>query len=200
MTTPRDLLFVALDVEADRPVQGGELSLALAGAELLDLLQAPTIRLDAGRIVPGSLPTPADRLLVEAAASLVMSEPYELVDDWLWRRGDSLAGTYMAAAEAEGLVVEQGRKRFRDGQRVLVDSIPRRRAAERWASAEPVLVHLAGSLGIQDEQAGDLPEVADYAVETVLAAVNGALLELAAERQRRGIEEAAYDNIWRSTE
>jgi hypothetical protein len=32
---------------------------------------------------------------------------------------------------------------------------------------------------------------------TVLGAVNDAVTELAAERQRRNIEEAAFDNIWR---
>lgn len=202
MTTPRDLLFVALEAEAGHPVQMGEVSLALAGAEVIDFLKSPTIRLDAGRIVPGHLPTPADRLLLEAAAALVMTEPYESVGDWLWRRGDSLAETYVAAFEAEGLVVQQGRKRFRlrDGQAVLVDSLPRRQAAERWASAEPVLVALAESLGIHSNQDADAPEIADYAVETVLAAVNGALLELDAERRRRSVEGAAFDNLWRSPE
>ncbi|MYX63583.1 GPP34 family phosphoprotein, partial [Streptomyces sp. SID8382] len=33
---------------------------------------------------------------------------------------------------------------------------------------------------------------------TVLAAVNDAVMELEAERQRRAIEEAAFDNVWRA--
>ncbi|MEV4443030.1 GPP34 family phosphoprotein, partial [Streptomyces sp. NPDC049577] len=44
----------------------------------------------------------------------------------------------------------------------------------------------AGSLGVDDE-----------AVETVLAAVGDALMELQAVRQRRAVEDAAFDNIWR---
>ncbi|MFD6967659.1 GPP34 family phosphoprotein [Streptomyces sp. NPDC059949] len=196
MTTPRDLLIVAMDIAGSRPIGPGDLSLALAGAELIDLLESPTIRLDGGRIVPGHLPLPADRLLVEAAASLMMEEPYESVGDWLWRRGDSLAGTYMAALEAEGVVARQGGRPFRDGQRVLVASPSRQQAVERWESAEPVLAGLAEGLGIRGGT-GESPEVADYAVATVLAAVNDALLELEAERQKRGIEQAAFDNIWR---
>jgi len=34
-------------------------------------------------------------------------------------------------------------------------------------------------------------------VATVLAAVNAAVMELGHVRQRRAIEEAAFDNIWR---
>ncbi|MFJ5677458.1 hypothetical protein [Streptomyces sp. NPDC093097] len=37
----------------------------------------------------------------------------------------------------------------------------------------------------------------DNGIDTVLAAVNGALMELEAMRQRRAIEQAAFDNIWR---
>ncbi len=66
MTTPRDLLIVVMEIAGSRPVGPGDLSLALAGAELIDLLKTPTIRLDGGRIVPGHLPLPADRLLTEA--------------------------------------------------------------------------------------------------------------------------------------
>ena len=39
--------------------------------------------------------------------------------------------------------------------------------------------------------------VADDAVETVLATVHDALMELEAVRQRRAIEKAAFDNVWR---
>lgn len=37
----------------------------------------------------------------------------------------------------------------------------------------------------------------DDTTATVLAAVNDALMELEAVRQRRAIEDAAFDNIWR---
>lgn len=39
--------------------------------------------------------------------------------------------------------------------------------------------------------------MADDTVAAVLAAVNDTLVELAAVRQRRSIEDAAFDNIWR---
>ncbi|MFD6918858.1 GPP34 family phosphoprotein [Streptomyces sp. NPDC059944] len=200
MSTPQDLLIVALDVEGTRPVRSGELSLALAGAELLDLSKSRAVHLDGDRMVPGDPTAPTDRLLKEAVASLVVAEPFESVGDWLWRRGRDLTVTYMAAFEAEGLVQKQGRRHFRGGHTALVDSIPRRRATERWSSGEPVLRTLAEGLGITGEPAGEFQEIADDAAETVLAAVNGALQELEAERQRRSIEEAAYDNVWRSPE
>ncbi|MEU0785726.1 GPP34 family phosphoprotein [Streptomyces sp. NPDC006173] len=200
MTTPRDLLIVTLDVAGRRPIESGELSLALAGAELIDLLQSPTIRLDGGRIVPGHLPGPADPLLEVAAAALVMEEPHESVSDWLWRRGRSLAGTYVTVLESEGLIAREGRTRFREGWRVAVDSSSRRRAADRWASADPVLVTLADFLGIHNEDAAGAGGVSNYAVQTVLAAVADALLELGWERQRRAIEQAGFDNIWRGPE
>lgn len=38
MTTPQDLFLVSVDVPGARPVEQGDLSLALAGAELIDLL------------------------------------------------------------------------------------------------------------------------------------------------------------------
>ncbi|MET8275094.1 GPP34 family phosphoprotein [Streptomyces sp. NPDC005096] len=197
MTTPQDLLIVVLDEAAGHPVAPGELSLALAGAELIDLLKTPTIRLDGGRIVPGHLPGPADPLLTQAAAALVMHEPYELVSDWLWRRGNSLADTYMTALEAQGLLVRESRRLFRPGHRALADSPSRHRAAKRWARAEPVLLALMESLGISGKQANEPLHITDYAVETVLAAVGTALQELQTERQRRTIEQAAFDNLWR---
>ena len=52
MTTPRDLLMVAMDRESGRLPEQGDLSLALAGAELIDLLDVQAVRLDGERIVP----------------------------------------------------------------------------------------------------------------------------------------------------
>jgi hypothetical protein len=199
MTTPRDLMIIALDVAPSRPLERGDLSLALAGAELIDLLAAQAIGLDGDHIVPGYRPAVADHLLDEAASSLVRQAPYESVEEWLWRRGRGLSSAYLVVLEAEGQLTRQRHHwmLFRAGQMVLVDSLDRRLAADRWASDEPVLAALAAAVGIRDERKGEPPSVADDAVATVLAAVNDALMELEAVRQRRAIEEAAFDNIWR---
>ncbi|MFD9302941.1 GPP34 family phosphoprotein [Streptomyces sp. NPDC060048] len=198
MTTPRDLLIVSMDLESSRPVEQGDLSLALAGAEVIDLLAAQAIRLDGDHIVPGDQPTLVDHLLDEAAASLVREVPYESVADWLWRRGRGLSAAYQAALEQEGQLIRQRRRgiSFRAGQLVLVDSPSRRRSADRWASDEPVLATLAEAVGVRGKRTEDTPDLADD-VATVLATVNDALVELAAVRQRRAIEDAAFDNIWR---
>ncbi|MGW4272902.1 GPP34 family phosphoprotein, partial [Streptomyces seoulensis] len=59
------------------------------------------------------------------------------------------------------------------------------------------LAGLAAALGIEPEGAGEIPVPEDEAAVTVLAAVNGAVTELEAVRQRRRIEDAAFQNIWR---
>ncbi|MCL7379381.1 GPP34 family phosphoprotein [Streptomyces sp. 35G-GA-8] len=209
MTTARDLMITALDVAPSPPPEAGELSLALAGAELIDLLAAEAIRLDGDHIVPGHRPDIADRPLEQAAGSLAREAPYELVADWLWRRGRGLAAAYLAALEAEGQLTRPRRRGlpFRTGRTVLVDSPDRRLAGERWASNEPVLVALATAVGIRDKNDEEGPgealvtaddaDDAEDAVETVLVAVNEALLELEAVRQRRSIEQDAFDNVWR---
>ncbi|QIY58832.1 GPP34 family phosphoprotein [Streptomyces sp. RPA4-5] len=199
MTTPRDLLIVAMDAESGRALERGDLSLALAGAELIDLLSADAVRLDGERIVPGYRPTLPDRLLDQAASSLVQQPPYESVDDWLWRRGHGLAAAYLSALEDDGeLTREHHRWRpFGAGQTVLADSPARRRAMDRWTSREAVLTTLATAAGIDGTGTGDEPVDVDDAVSTVLAAVHDAVTELEAERQRRTIEKAAFDNIWR---
>lgn len=199
MTTPRDLMIATMDLAPDRTVEQGDLSLALAGAEAIDLLGAEAISLIGDHIVPGIGPALPDPLLDEAAASLVRETPYESVGDWLWRRGRGLSATYLAAFEAEGQLSTQGRRGipFRRSRTVLADTPARREATERWTSDEPVLAALAAALGIRDEQTGDFLGGADDAVVTVLAAVRDALLELEAVRQRRAIEDAAFDNIWR---
>ena len=198
MTTPRDLLMVAMDLESGRPSEQGDLSLALAGAEVIDLLDLQAIRLDGERIVPVHRPATGDRLLVEAALSLVRQEPYESVGDWLWRRGRGLFSTYLAALEADGQVIRQRRRwgLFRTGRTMLFDSPAHRAAAERWTSGDAVLAALAAAVGIHGERT-DSPGIADDAVATVLAAVNAAVMELGLVRQRQAIEGAAFDNIWR---
>lgn len=202
MTTPRDLLIVSIDRESSRPLERGDLSLVLAGAELIDLLSAEAVRLDGDHIVPGHIPEMADRTMDGAAASVVRDAPYESVEDWLWRRGRGLSTAYLAALETDGQLVRQRRRwmPFRARRTVLADSAARRGAAERWTSEEPVLAALAASAGIRDTGSGDAPSVADDAQATVLAAVNDAVRELEAVRQRRAIEDAAFDNVWRGVD
>lgn len=199
MSTARDLSIITLDVPSTRPIAQGDLSLALAGAELLDLADAAALTLEGERIVPGPQQPGGDALLDDAAASLLREAPYESVEDWLWRRGRGLAAAYRAALEAEGQVT-RGRSRWNplsSGHTALADSPARRAAAERWASGEPVLAGLAAAVGIEGAPARELADPDDDAVVTVLAAVNGAVTELEGVRQRRTIEDAAFDNIWR---
>ncbi|GHC61834.1 GOLPH3/VPS74 family protein [Streptomyces cinnamoneus] len=197
MTTARDLLIAVMGEAPDRPAERGEVSLALAGAELADLLAAGVVTLggDQGdRIVPGPPTGTGDPLLDEAAASLTAEAPYEAVGDWLWRRGRDLASAYVAALEADGHVRRQRRSwTFRPGRPVLTDPDGRLR------SNEPVLAALVTAVRTGDEGNAEAaaPGVADDAVDTVLAAVNGAVMELEALRQRRAIEQSAFDNIWR---
>ncbi|WP_217144962.1 GPP34 family phosphoprotein [Streptomyces sp. AC627_RSS907] len=200
MTTARDLLVITLDSAGDQPVRAGDLSLALAGAELVDLFTARAVELREDRIVPGRLPAAADVLLEQAFASFVRQEPHETISDWLWRRGKALDAAYVAAFEAEGLLTRRrrGGRLFPTGEPVLVDSPARRRATERWSSAEPVLMTLAEAVGVRGQRTPDLPAETEGAVELILATVGDALQELEAERQRRSIEQEAFDNIWRA--
>ncbi|MFF9458806.1 GOLPH3/VPS74 family protein [Streptomyces flaveolus] len=200
MTTPMDLLIVTSEVATDRPVEEGDLSLALAGAELIDLIDAGAVTLDGDRIVPGPPWTLEDRLLDMAESSLDRQAPYESVEDWLWRRGRGLSEAYRAALETEGQPTRprHGRLRRRSAPTASADSAARRHAAERWASGEPVLAGLASAVGVHDEPAGGFEGPGADALETVLAAVGDAVTELAGVRQQRQIEEAAFDNIWRA--
>jgi hypothetical protein len=219
MTTARDLMITAIAAEPEHPVPHGELSLALAGAELLDLLADETVVLDGDRIVPRLRVPNADPLLEQAAAALVDSPPYESVEDWLWRRGRDLASAYLAAFEQDGQLTRQRhRMPFRSGNVTLADTPERRAAEERRTAGEPVLAGLAAAAGVRDAGAGAgavgdaagavgavgavVEPVADGVVprdpvDIVLAAVGDAATELKAVRQRRDIEQAAYDNIWR---
>ncbi|WP_329269823.1 GPP34 family phosphoprotein [Streptomyces pseudovenezuelae] len=195
MTTARDLAIVALDAAAAKPVEQGDLSLALAAAEVFDLLDAHALVLDGERILPSAPSPTGDRLLDEAAESLVRQEPYESVEDWLWRRGRGLSSAYVDDLERSGLTTRQRGRRIplRTGRTELVDSPARRQAEERWAAGEPVLTALAAAAGIGDEPDGEPAEE----TATVLAAVGDAVMELEAVRQRKVIEDAAFDNVWR---
>ncbi|MFH9008156.1 GPP34 family phosphoprotein [Streptomyces afghaniensis] len=200
MTTPRDLLITAMDLAASRALERGNLSLALAGAELIDLLDARAVTLAGDHIVPSDRHSMTDRMLAEAASTLARQAPYDSVDTWLWRRGRGLSEAYLAVLEAEGQLSRQRDHRwmiFQPTHTVLVDSPARRHAANRYTSDEPVLAALAAAAGIGDELTEGAPSVADGAVATVLAAVHDAVRGLEAERQRRAIDEAAFDNVWR---
>ncbi|MGW7260886.1 GOLPH3/VPS74 family protein [Streptomyces sp. NPDC054834] len=198
MTTPRDLLLVSLDVRGDHPVEPGDVSLALAGAELIDLLGARALTLDGERIVPGPVLATGDRMLDEAQAALVRKGPHESVEDWLWRRGQGLVTAYRDVLDAEGQL--SGKRHWwphRADKAAAADSPARRHAADRWWSREPVLSGLAATLGIGGERPPE-EEPGDEAVATVLVAVGDAVTELGAVRERRRIENAAFDNIWRA--
>ena len=199
MTTPRDLVIIAVDVASNRPLEQGDLSLALAGAELIDLLAAGAIRLDGTRVMPGEGTALSDHVLDQAEASIVREAPYESIADWLWRRGRSLAATYLASLEAERVLTRQSRRwtPFRTGQLKSADSLDRRRARDRWASKDSVFANLVTAAGIGSQETGEAPTGVGDAVETILAAVHDAVRELEAVRQRRAIEQAAFDNVWR---
>ncbi|OLZ64958.1 GPP34 family phosphoprotein [Streptomyces sp. IMTB 2501] len=198
MTTPQDLFLVSLDVPGERPVEQGDLSLALAGAELIDLLGARALRLDGERIVPGPVLTTGDRMLDAAEAALVRWEPYETVEDWLWRRGEGLAVAYRDDLDADGQLSGKPRRWPRRADKATAAESPaRQHAADRWWSHEPVLAGLAATLGVQGERPPE-EEPGDEAVVTVLVAVGDAVTELEAVRERRRIENAAFDNIWRA--
>ncbi|CAM5290197.1 GOLPH3/VPS74 family protein [Streptomyces atroolivaceus] len=199
MTTAKDLFIVTMDPRLEHAVGQGDLSLALAGAELIDLSAAGTITVDGDRIVPGGPPAPDDRLLGEAAALLTRQPPYERIEDWLWRRGRDLADVYRTALEEDHELTRKrsGRLSLGSERLELVDTPSRRRATDRWEEKEPVLAHLASVVGIDSAGSDDEAGLDDEAVATVVAAVHDAVMELEAVRQRRTIENAAFANLWR---
>jgi hypothetical protein len=95
MTTPRDLLIVAMDVPPDLLVDRGDLSLALAAAELIDLLAAKTLALRGDLVVPGP-----------------RAEGEEPGRDPLL--GGALAAYGAATRAGEGAVAAPGREPLRD--------------------------------------------------------------------------------------
>ncbi|MFF2728950.1 GPP34 family phosphoprotein [Streptomyces sp. NPDC058008] len=200
MTTAEDLFIIALALgPPDRPVGQGDLSLALAGAELIDLAAAGALTVDGDRVVPGPQPALDDRLLGEASSALARQEPYERVEDWLWRRGRDLSAAYRGALEEDGRLTRSSRSRSPFGaDRVEpADTPSRRRALNRWEDDEPVLSGLAEAVGVPGRRTESVPDPEDDVAATVLAAVNDAVMELEAVRQRRSIESAAFANVWR---
>jgi hypothetical protein len=215
MTTARDLVLVALALPSGDIAGQGDLSLALAGAEAVDLLRSGTLSLDGDRMVPGPRAVSGlrlvsdDPLLDQADATVVRHEPYETIHEWLWRRADDLVPAYADALERAGLVVPPHGHGFRllPGRTVPADTRERREAEERRASGEPVLAGLLAALGVGGtgivegpggaEPSGTDDSSLDDAVTTVLAAVGDAVMELEAVRLRRDVETAAFDNVWR---
>ncbi|MFE4527840.1 GPP34 family phosphoprotein [Streptomyces anulatus] len=200
MTTAKDLFIIAMDPVPDHAVGQGDLSLALAGAELLDLIGAGVITVDGDLIVPGGSSAPDDRLLGEAAARISGQPPYERIEDWLWRRGRDLAAAYQDALEEDGELTQKrsGRLPFGPRRVELVDTPGRRRAVARREEGEPVLAALASAVGIDGGPSGDdEPRLDDGTVTTVVATVHEAVMELEAVRQRRTIENTAFANVWR---
>ncbi|WP_046730230.1 GPP34 family phosphoprotein [Streptomyces humi] len=198
MSTARDLALVVLGRPLGRTVEQGDLSLALAGAETVDLLESGALTLDGERMVPGGRTATGDPLLDEAVAALVRREPYETVGDWLWRRGAELSAAYVEDLTRTGFFVRSRRLwlSVRGAGTVPADTPQRRRAEHRLATGEPVLAALTAALDAGDPPASTA-ELGE-AVTTVLAAVGNAVTELEAARLRRDAEHAAFDNIWRA--
>ena len=209
MSTAKDLFIVAMVSEHD--VGQGDLSLALAGAELIDLLGTGAVSVEGDRIVPVGPAAADDRLLAEAAGALTRQAPYERVEDWLWRRGTDLSAAYQDALEESGELTRKrsGRSPFGSARMEATDTPAHRRAADRRAE-EPVLAALASAVGADGVSASDSepasggepasddePGFGDEAVTAVVAAVHDAVMELESVRQRRSIEKAAFANIWR---
>ncbi|MFI8423655.1 GPP34 family phosphoprotein [Streptomyces sp. NPDC085479] len=199
MTTAKDLFLIAMDSRQKQAVGQGDLSLALAGAELIDLLGAGALTLEEDVLVPGGTSAPDDRLLGEAGARIVRQAPYERVEDWLWRRGKDLAAAYQTALEADGELTPRTASRLSFGARRVeaVDTPARHEAVDRWERREPVLTALASVVGIGGEPSDEEPGLDDDAATAVVAAVHDAVMELEAVRQRRTIENAAFANLWR---
>ncbi|MEU2655930.1 GPP34 family phosphoprotein [Streptomyces sp. NPDC007325] len=199
MTTAKDLFLIAMDSRQKQAVGQGDLSLALAGAELIDLLGAGALTLKDDVLVPGGTSASDDRLLGEAGARIVRQAPYERVEDWLWRRGKDLAAAYQTALEADGELTPRTASRLSFGARRVeaVDTPARHEAVDRWERREPVLTALASVVGIGGEPSDEEPGLDDDAATAVVAAVHDAVMELEAVRQRRTIENAAFANLWR---
>lgn len=216
MTTARDLLAVVIDTRSGTSVEQGDLALALAGAELIDLMDAGAAELDGDRVgVPAVESAIDDPLLRQAVSLMARQEHQEPVEEWLWRRGRDLTAAYLAELRTTGPAAVRWRARkpsLSVDPSALADSPARRHANDRWAAQEPVLTALAAAAGVGargDDSGGDgtgngpggndgLAEFGDDRIVTVLAAVNEAVVELAGVRQRRVVEAAAFDNIWRA--
>ncbi len=199
MATAHDLSALAASPGAAPGLEEGDLSLALAGAELLDLVDVQAVVLVGDRILPMVSPRHADPMLAEAAFEIVQHSPYETVERWLWRRGRHLAARYRAAVEVtapEGSAWSY-RHPFRRVRPMAGSPFALRRGIDRLESGDPLLIGLAAAAGLTEASATRADGLAQDEAD-ILAGVHGAITQLAVERQRRSVEQGAYDNIWRS--
>ncbi|PSM42930.1 GPP34 family phosphoprotein [Streptomyces dioscori] len=199
MTTARDLAIVALGATPEGPLEQGDLALALAGAEAVDLLAHGALALDGDRMVPRPGLVTDDRLLNRAAGSIVSHEPYETIEQWLWRRGSNLAAAYAEDLQRTGLI-DRSRSRWRRPRfvRTAPDGpLERPCAEERTQSQEAVLTVLLDQLGLVDGHQAVDEDLFEDDVARVLAAVGDAVTQLEAARLKQDVERAAFDNMWR---
>ncbi|WP_406387413.1 GPP34 family phosphoprotein [Streptomyces sp. NBC_00887] len=190
--------MVTMDVPTSTPVDQEDLSLVLAAAELIDLLKVRVVGLESRHIVPGPHGVPAEHFLEQAAATLQLTEPYELIGDWLWRRDRALARSYTEALETDKLAAWQrpAGHRFRRREFTLIDSPARREAAERWAAADHVLVALAEAVGIKRDDRPSSANVVDSSVATVLSALGGTLVRLKSAQREEHHRQGKFDDGW----
>ncbi|MFF4887740.1 GPP34 family phosphoprotein [Streptomyces nigra] len=198
MTTALGLSALAASPGIDAPPELGDLSLSLAGAELVDLVDLQAVLLNDGRLLPAASPRIQDDLLLEAASTIIRDAPYETVEQWLWRRGRDLAARYRRALEAtvSGTPAHSSRRSFRRSRPLPVVPPAVDPALGRMTDGRPVVVALAAAARIveaADETLGEL----DPDEAAVVGAVHQAVTRLAAERQRRSIERVGFDDIAR---
>ncbi|RSN45370.1 GPP34 family phosphoprotein [Streptomyces sp. WAC 04229] len=178
MGTAQRLSALAVALGGDPRIEEGDLSLALAAAELIDLTEAQAVLLHGDRLLPAAPVGTGSPMLIEAASELVRDAPYETVVDWLWRRGSGLAGRYRAA-------VAEARHVHRDAAEAVRD----------WN--DPVLAHLAAAAGMRPTPPDDTSADLDHEQIAILGEVHQAVTQLAAERQRRSIERGPFEGILR---
>ncbi|MER7738319.1 GPP34 family phosphoprotein [Streptomyces sp. NPDC096538] len=198
MTTAHDLAALAAAPGTDPAPDRGDLSLVLAGAELLDLADARAVVLGAERITPVVAPHDVDPMLMEAASEITREPPYETVESWLWRRGAGLAARYGAAVEAaEPYRPPRSHRRPFHRPRPVVSPLVVRHGVDRLRAGDPLFVGLAAAAGMAEAPADVFGSLADDET-AVLAAIHQAITQLAAERQRRSAQQGAFDNIWQT--
>jgi hypothetical protein len=110
-------------------------------------------------------------------------------------------GTYDSIRTEAALANLSGRDgaalALRPAKSALADSAVRSQAEERIASGEPILAGLVAAATIRDEPPQYRGDLLSDAATTVPIAVGEAVTQLEAIRLRRGIENAAFDNVWR---
>ncbi len=148
MTTPRDLLMIAMDV---RP----------AGPSSRATCRWPSREPNwstSSRPRPSRWRTTASCPARSGPWATVWTGPWRRwsgrdrrsVDDWLWRRGRGLCTrAYRADLEAEGRLARPRHRwiPFGGGRTEAADWPDRSHADERWTSGEPILTVLAAAVG-----------------------------------------------------